>query len=258
MIVPKARPQCTAADHEKAGTPAAHTATDIQDRYGDALYWAALRNRMDDLDACLAAGADVHANDDDALRVAAANGHVEGVRRLLAAGADVHAHTDAALYWAAANNHVEVVRILLAAGADVHAGTAAALRMASAWGRADTVCLLLAAGAHAHAELARALTAAATFGQVHLVRLLLAAGADPVIQESKTMRHPRGAYVATLVACLDAMSPIQRRALTARLKRQPGMSKKSMLNPGGVAARAPRHTHEWHRLAPRQAATGMS
>ena len=53
----------------------------------------------------LAAGANVHAQNDMALRVASKKGHVDVVQILLAAGADVHAQNDTALLWASEWDH---------------------------------------------------------------------------------------------------------------------------------------------------------
>ena len=48
-------------------------------------------------------------------------GHLEVVNRLLAAGANMHADNDYALRWASRKGHLEIVERLLAAGADLHA-----------------------------------------------------------------------------------------------------------------------------------------
>ena len=126
--------------------------------------------------ALLAAGADVHAQNDLALRWSAAwNGHTETVKVLLAAGADVHAEDDQALRFAAKNDHTETVRTLLAAGADVHARDDQALRWSAAWqGHTVTVKVLLAAGADVHAEDDYALRDAACNGQTQTVTVLAA------------------------------------------------------------------------------------
>ena len=87
----------------------------------------------------LAAGANVHENDDCALRLAADAGHTETVRVLLAAGADAHAEDDGALRWAADNGHTETVNVLFEAGSDVHAWDAYSLGMAAQNGHAETV-----------------------------------------------------------------------------------------------------------------------
>jgi bacterioferritin-associated ferredoxin len=60
----------------------------------------------------LAAGANVHADNDYALYWASYKGHTEVVKVLLAAGANVHANDDGALRWASYNGHTEVVKVL--------------------------------------------------------------------------------------------------------------------------------------------------
>ena len=60
----------------------------------------------------LAAGADLHADDDQALCWAAERGHLPVVQALLAAGADLHANDDQALCWAANCGHTEIVKLL--------------------------------------------------------------------------------------------------------------------------------------------------
>jgi len=126
----------------------------------------------------LAAGADVHAEDDAALRRAAHNGHLEIVKELLAAGADVHAEDDAALRRAAEYGRLEVVKELLSAGADVHAWDDCALRWAARNGHLEVVKDLLAAGANVHADDDYALSWAAECGHLEVVKELLAAGAN--------------------------------------------------------------------------------
>ena len=90
----------------------------------------------------LAAGADVHAQDNYALRWAASEGHTEIVRLLLEAGADVHAQNNSALKWTASKGHTEVVKLLLEAGADVHAQNNSALRWAAENGHTKVVALV--------------------------------------------------------------------------------------------------------------------
>ena len=126
----------------------------------------------------IAAGADVHANDDAALRWAAGRGHEEIVKLLIAAGADVHADDDVALRRAADKGHEEVVKTLLAAGADVHANDDAALRWAASNGYEDVVKILIAAGADVHANDDAALRLAAGIGHEEIAKLLIAAGAN--------------------------------------------------------------------------------
>jgi ankyrin repeat protein len=126
----------------------------------------------------IAAGADVHANNDWALWFASSNGHALVVAQLLAAGADVHADNDGALRFASRNGHAPVVAQLLAAGADVHAFNDCAFRWASSNGHAPVVAQLLAAGANAHANNEDALQRASSNGHAPVVAQLLAAGAD--------------------------------------------------------------------------------
>ena len=102
--------------------------------------------------ALIASGADVHADNDQALQAASSNGHVAVVQTLLATGADVHANNDYALRFASGDNHIAVVEILLAAGADVHALDNEALRLASEYGHDAVVNILMAASAAAATE----------------------------------------------------------------------------------------------------------
>ena len=125
----------------------------------------------------LAAGANVHANDDRALRRASFLGNAAVVELLLAAGANVHAKDDEPLKNASAAGHVRIVEKLLAAGADVHANDDMALRRASAQGYVRTVEQLLAAGAKVHACNDDALLLASDAGHVHVVEQLLSHGA---------------------------------------------------------------------------------
>jgi len=68
--------------------------------------------------ALLAAGADVHVNEDGPLQVAATWGNTEAVRVLLNAGANVHTENEAPLRGAVANGHRDTVEVLLKAGAN--------------------------------------------------------------------------------------------------------------------------------------------
>jgi len=90
----------------------------------------------------LAAGADVHADDDFALCLAGNYGHTETVRLLLASGAHARAREDYPLRWAAHDGHTELVKLLLASGSDVHAKDDAALRWAACLGHTETVQVL--------------------------------------------------------------------------------------------------------------------
>jgi len=78
----------------------------------------------------------------DRFITAARRGRTEDVKALLAAGADVHAQDDKALLRAAQNGQTETVTVLLKAGADVHAGNDDALRFAQFRGYTETVGVL--------------------------------------------------------------------------------------------------------------------
>ena len=79
-------------------------------------------------------------------RVYYAGGLAGALEILIAAGADIHADDDAALHLAAGNGDAETVRVLIAAGADIHARGDYALRRAAEYGRTEIVELLTAAG----------------------------------------------------------------------------------------------------------------
>ena len=100
------------------------------------------------------------------------NGDTEFVRLLLAAGADVHADDDYALRWSTHHGDTEVVKVLLAAGADVHARDDHALRWASLHGRASIVRLLLEAGADVNARDDHALRWAVENGHDEVIKIL--------------------------------------------------------------------------------------
>jgi ankyrin repeat protein len=108
----------------------------------NALVCSAGYGKLDFVEYLLAAGADVHADDDYALQLASDNRRTEVVKVLLAAGADVHADDDFALQLASSNGHTEVVKVLLAAGADVHAEDDWALQLACSNRRTNVVKVL--------------------------------------------------------------------------------------------------------------------
>jgi ankyrin repeat protein len=121
----------------------------------------------------LAAGADVHADDDDVLIYAVLEGNIEIVKILLMAGADVHARNDQALQMATRNGHVEIVKLLLDYGADVHAGGDKAVISAVKKDR-DITKVLLDHGADLHAQGDTALRDAAYQNDRDTVAFLLA------------------------------------------------------------------------------------
>jgi len=97
------------------------------------LSWAAAGGDNGKVRALLAAGANVHAEQEHALlaavRIACSwrqprstlDARMDTVRALLEAGADVHARGDKAVRIAASQGRTEIVRMLLDAGADIHA-----------------------------------------------------------------------------------------------------------------------------------------
>lgn len=138
--------------------------------------------------AALAAGADVHANDDEALCQAAKHGYLEIVETLVAAGADVHVDAGYPLRAASQNGHLSTARCLLDAGADVDADNNAALCMAAQRGRLDVVNLLIAVGANVNKPNYVVLFSAAKGGFAAVISQLIDAGArwqvfTPTIQE---------------------------------------------------------------------------
>jgi len=179
---------------------------------GKALLAAVISGDVEAASAAIAAGADCNANVNGGLfplQHAAAYGHDEVIRILLAAGADLHTEDDATLRWAVIYGCAKTARLLLNEGANVHARNDDALRTAATFGHAEVVRILLAAGANVHAEDDGALYAATTNGHTEVARLLIAAGGDPVFIWSKADPNDRALMVAILDACADAMMPTQ-------------------------------------------------
>ena len=97
------------------------------------LSWAAACGDSENVRALLAAGANVHAEQEHALLAAVRAAcssrqssrtldvRMNTIRALLEAGADVHARGDRAVRIAASQGRTEVARMLLDAGADIHA-----------------------------------------------------------------------------------------------------------------------------------------
>jgi len=192
-------------------------------RYHSDLLMAAFSGDVRETQAALAAGADVHSDQDVALRRAAARGHADVVRVLLAAGASVHAYWDMALRRAAEAGHIEVVQHLLAAGADVHACDDAALCQAASQGDVGMIHCLLAAGAAVHAQQDDALRWAAIAGRVDAAQALLIAGADPLAAWMASDPFDRDPIAVTLEACAGTMSPAQRHALAGQARQFIGL-----------------------------------
>lgn len=139
---------------------------------------AAKSGDLPGVQAALAAGANLHADNDNALRWAAEHGHFAVVEHLLAAGAHVDAQDNYALRLASGRGSLDIVQALLAAGADVHALDGLALQAAAEGGHLDVVECLLAAGADVNANNGLALRWSAKYGHAAVVRLLRAKGAS--------------------------------------------------------------------------------
>jgi len=167
----------------------------------------------------LAAGADVHAENNAALRRAAAFGHAGVVGVLLAAGADVHDCEEGALCSAAYNGHDHVVALLLSSGANPQARHSDALGNAADGGHFHVVERLIAAGSNLHANHEAALRRAARAGRVDVVHYLLSAGANPVVAWSATGFNDLDATATTIDACADVITPKHRVVLATRSQR---------------------------------------
>jgi len=152
---------------------------------------------------------------EDALIGSVCMGDIDGVRAALAAGTDIHVNDDYALRWAVAYGHAETVNLLLAAGANVHVDNDAALRRSAYDGHAEMVNLLLAAGANIHANNDAALRYAAYHGHAEIVNRLLAAGADPVVAFENAPEGDRCNVANALDACAAVLTSAQRAALLA-------------------------------------------
>lgn len=85
---------------------------------------------------------------DGALQTASRGGCTEDVHLLLAAGADVHVDDDELIGLASEDGYVDVVDALIVAGADVNASGGWPVKVATSAGHADVVHLLLLAGAN--------------------------------------------------------------------------------------------------------------
>jgi ankyrin repeat protein len=145
---------------------------------------------------------------------AADRGDTRAVQTLLAAGANVHAQDDRALRWAAHDGHAEIVQTLLAAGADVHVGDDLALRWAAMNGHTDTVKLLLAHGADVHGSDDRALRRAVDSGHTETIRVLAKHIFAPEVRRGKS-RAEIEAHATALYAKIKAESPQPDRLRTA-------------------------------------------
>ena len=84
----------------------------VEDRLDEALIDNSYEGNAELVGALIAAGADVHADNEEALRLAAERGHADVVELLLDAKADVHALDDEALILAKHHGYTDVVQIL--------------------------------------------------------------------------------------------------------------------------------------------------
>jgi len=110
---------------------------------GKALIAFAQLGQLGNVVAVLAAGINVHTQDDAVLCQSARYGHLEVVRTLIAAGANINAWNGFPIYWAAQNGHAEVVCALVLAGATHQYG--AALSAAAQGGHVGVLRVPLAA-----------------------------------------------------------------------------------------------------------------
>lgn len=138
---------------------------------------AAKQGDLAALRAALAAGADVHAENDHALRQAAYDGDLTIVQCLLDAGADVHAADNAALRDAVSRGHLATVRAHVEAGADTDVSSGSILCWAASNGRAAVIDYLLSVCAYSQAAIGETLKRAALFGHAGIVRTLRLHGA---------------------------------------------------------------------------------
>lgn len=134
--------------------------------------------------SALAAGADIHADNNKAFLFAAEEGCTDILQTLIASGAKVRSAGGAVLQSAAANGHTETVLALLAAGASVneHGKEDSALALAASRGRKETVLVLLSAGADVHAQDDLPVRWAKLNGYTEVVNILRAAMAKSEVQ----------------------------------------------------------------------------
>jgi hypothetical protein len=122
-----------------------------QEQKNKAIRTAARLGQLEQVNALLAAGADIKAKDingETALHWASLGGRTKTAQALLAAGADIKAKDKwrkTALHRAAQRGHTETVQVLLSAGADIESKDndgKTALHWAARWDHAETVQVL--------------------------------------------------------------------------------------------------------------------
>lgn len=155
-----------------------------------ALFEAAERGAVDEMERLIAAGANVNARldgDGSPLIAAARNGHDQAVEALLNRGADANlgvAGDGSPLIMAARRGHLSTVRLLLDRGADIRkpvAGDGNPLIMAARGGHLDVVEFLLTRGADLEQVVPgdeNALIEASASGHLAVVKFLAGKGAN--------------------------------------------------------------------------------
>lgn len=135
-----------------------------QKELNEKLFTAALENNINELQECLAQGADVNAKNGaysgswTALMVACANGHIQIANILIENGADVNISDntgETALMVASANDNLETIKLLIQHGADVNTKDIdgeTALMVASQNGHIATINFLVENGADVNAK----------------------------------------------------------------------------------------------------------
>ena len=112
------------------------------------IHYACLVGDLDNVRANVAAGVDIHQDDDRALRTASGSGHVEVVKYLLSQGATPVSTGEAgALSQACRYSHHEIIDLLIAAGADVKEYNHKPMYLAAAFGDMWMLKRLIEAGA---------------------------------------------------------------------------------------------------------------
>ena len=114
------------------------------DVLGIQLVTAAATGMLEMVDVALAAGADIHYNDDLALRSAVFTGNSAVVKHLVEKGANIHASGEEALLYAAKRRDDDIVSLLLAKGASI------AVMMSAHKKEVDRECLETLDGHESH------------------------------------------------------------------------------------------------------------
>lgn len=183
----------------------------------------------------LAAGADLHVNDDAPIRLclravvekglsfapaaqqpelgkpiefmnAVVSTHTTGtLMQLVKAGADVHACNDECICLASEIGHMEILKTLINAGADVHAQSEAPIRIAASSGRYHVLKELLLNGVKIEANDNEAIRLAAQNGFTNCLKLLVDSGGNPRAVDDQALKlavlNGHADTVKYLIAC---------------------------------------------------------